>query len=286
IMYKPEEFAIRIENLNKMYKIYNKPKDRILDVLGFGKLAQKNCQEFWALRDINLTIKKGSKVALVGRNGAGKSTLLKIISGNLKATSGEVTVNGKVSALMELGTGFHPEFTGAENIYASLSYMGIIGLEAKHLYEDIVEFSELEDFIHKPVKTYSAGMYARLAFSTSTTVVPEILIIDEILGAGDAYFINKSMERMKKLTDKGTTVLFVSHDIASVQKLCSEAIWIDRGKVILEGEILEVTAEYLASIRKQEELRLKAKNIRLKQNNAKSLEENIKENLIYVHLIT
>ncbi|WP_458411717.1 ABC transporter ATP-binding protein [Schinkia sp. CFF1] len=284
-MYKNQD-AISISGLSKMYKTFNNPKYRILDLLGFGKLSKNKYNEFWALKDINLNIKKGSKVALVGRNGAGKSTLLKIISGTLAPTSGQVKINGKVSALMDLGTGFHPEFSGRENIFASLAYSGVVGKEAEEKFEEILDFSELEDFIENPVKTYSAGMYARLAFATSTAIVPEILIIDEILGAGDAYFINKSIERMKKLTEGGTTVLFVSHDITSVQKLCSEAIWIDKGHVVMEGHILDVTAEYLASIRKQEEKRLKARNLRLKHNDLKTLEEGINNEIVYCHLIT
>lgn len=284
-MYKNQD-AITISGLSKMYKTFNKPKYRILDLLGFGKLTKNKYNEFWALKDININIKKGSKVALVGRNGAGKSTLLKIISGNLAPTSGKVKINGNVSALMDLGTGFHPEFSGRENIFASLAYSGVVGKEAEEKFEEILDFSELEDFIDNPVKTYSAGMYARLAFATSTAIVPEILIIDEILGAGDAYFINKSIDRMKKLTEGGTTVLFVSHDITSVQKLCSEAIWIDKGTVVMEGHILDVTAEYLASIRKQEEKRLKARNLRLKHNDLKTLEEGINNEIVYCHLVT
>lgn len=281
-----DEYAVQINNVNKLFKSYKHPRDRILDVLGFGFLTKNRYEEFWALKDINLNIKKGSKIALVGRNGAGKSTLLKIIAGSLRPTDGDIKINGKVSALMELGTGFHPEFSGRENIFASLSYSGIVGKEAKEKFEEIVDFSELEEFIDKPVKTYSAGMYARLAFATSTAVIPEILIVDEILGAGDAYFINKSIERMKKLTEGGTTVLFVSHDISSVQKMCNEAVWIDKGKVVMEGNILDVTAEYLASIRKQEERRLKARNVRLKHNNFKTLEEGIEDSLVYFHFIT
>ncbi|WP_286883314.1 ABC transporter ATP-binding protein [Aneurinibacillus sp. UBA3580] len=281
-----DDIAISISHVSKMFKIYKRPRERILDLLGLGILTRNKADEFWALKDIDLKIKKGSKIALIGRNGAGKSTLLKIIAGNLKPTTGEVQVAGKVSALMELGTGFHPEFTGRENIYASLSYSGIVGKEAKEKFDEIVDFSELEEFIDKPVKTYSAGMYARLAFAASTAIVPEILIIDEILGAGDAYFVNKSIERMKKLTEGGTTVLFVSHDITAVQKMCNEAIWIDRGRVVMEGHILDVSAEYLASIRKQEEKRLRARNIRLKQNDLKTLEESLQSQVIYCHLIT
>ncbi|HHY71905.1 MAG TPA: ABC transporter ATP-binding protein [Bacillus bacterium] len=280
------DYAILINGVSKMFKMYKNPKHRILDLLGFGKFTAEQYQEFWALKDIDLKIKRGSKIALIGRNGAGKSTLLKIITGILQPTNGTVYANGKVSALMDLGTGFHPEFSGKENIFASLAYSGVIGKEAEEKYEEIVDFSELGEFIDKPVKTYSAGMYARLAFATSTAIVPEILIIDEILGAGDAYFINKSINRMKKLTEGGTTVLFVSHDMVSVQKMCDEAIWIDKGNIIMQGHILDVSAEYMDSIRKQEERKLRSRNVRLKSNDFRTLEEASEGQLVYVHLIS
>lgn len=272
-MYK-DEFAVRIRDLSKMYKTYHTKNDKVLDLLNIRNPFKKNnYEEFWALRDINIEIRKGQKIGIIGRNGAGKSTLLKIITGNVKPNTGSMEVNGKVSALLELGTGFHPEFTGRENIFASLAYLGVTRKEAEKQLEEIIEFSELEDFIDKPVKTYSAGMYTRLAFSVSTAISPEILIIDEVLGAGDAYFLNKSIERMKKLTEGGTTVLFVSHDIISVQKMCNEAIWIDNGKIMMKGDTLSVSKEYLYAIRQQEELRLRAKNLKIKQRQLKLLEE-------------
>ena len=277
--------AIIIENLSKMYKVYNSKRDRIFDLLNLKMfLNQNSYNEFWALKDINIKIPKGMKLGILGRNGAGKSTLLKIITQNIKPTQGNLIINGKVSALLELGTGFHPEFTGKENIYSSLAYMGVERKEAEKKYDEILDFSELEEFIDKPVKTYSAGMYARLAFSVATSIEPEILIIDEVLGAGDAYFVNKCIERMKKLTDGGTTVLFVSHDISSVQKMCSHAIWIDNGKVLMQGDILDVSKAYLASVRKQEELRLKAANMKLKRNTLKAFANDDSIQLLF-HLI-
>lgn len=274
-----DEMAISVKNLSKMYKVYKNKKDKVLDLLNIkSPFKEKNHDEFWALKDINLEIKKGEKLGIIGRNGAGKSTLLKIITGNITPTSGEVRLNGKVSALLELGTGFHPEFTGRENIYASLAYLGLSRKEAETQYQSIVEFSELEDFIDKPIKTYSAGMYTRLAFSVATSINPEILIIDEVLGAGDAYFLSKSIERMKKLTEGGTTVLFVSHDINSVQKMCSRAVWIDNGKMIMNGDIISVSKEYMYSIRQQEELRLRAKNLKIKQKQLKFIESNDSKN--------
>ena len=252
------DVAISLRNVSKMYRIFEKPAYKVLDSLGITMSSK--VQEFWAIRDIDLDIYRGSRVGLLGRNGAGKSTLLKIISENIQATSGHMKINGQVSALLELGTGFHPEFSGRENIYASLSYMGVTGKEAHRKYEEIVDFSELEEFIERPIKTYSAGMYARLAFSTATAIKPEILIIDEILGAGDAYFASKSVERMKNLTDNGVTVLFVSHDLSSLQKLCDYAVWIDRGRIIMKGDTLTVSKAYMASIREQEETRLKLRS--------------------------
>lgn len=286
-MYKAnDDYSITIENLSKMYKIYHKKRDRILDLLNLKLFMDRNSyDEFWALKDVGIKIPKGMKLGILGRNGAGKSTLLKIITGNIKPTNGQITINGKISALLELGTGFHPEFTGRENIYASLAYMGIDQKEAEQRYDDILDFSELEDFIDKPVKTYSAGMYARLAFSVATSIEPEILIIDEVLGAGDTYFVNKCIERMKKLTEGGTTVLFVSHDISSVQKMCTHAIWIDNGKLLMQGDIIDVSKAYLASVRKQEELRLKAENMKLKRNVVKAFENNDSTQLLF-HFIT
>src|SRR4051812_45482837 len=251
--------AIRIDKLSRMYKRYRQPRHRVLDALGF-KLSPNDFDEFWALRDISFTVGRGERVGLVGRNGAGKSTLLSIVCGRLMPTAGSVTVNGKVQALMELGTGFHPEFTGRQNILASLAYQGVTGARARGLLEEIVDFSELEEFIEQPVKTYSSGMYARLAFSTATAIEPDLLIIDEILGAGDAYFASKCADRMRRLTeDSGATVLFVSHDITSVQALCTRAIWIERGQLHMEGDTLSVSKSYYASILKQEEERLRAR---------------------------
>ena len=252
------QYAIQISNLSKMYKIYKNNFYKILDL--FGISFSKNYEEFWALKDINLTIKKGEKVGIIGRNGAGKTTLLNIIAGNLQPTSGKILVSGKVNALFTLGTGFHPEFSGRENIRSSLAFQGITGKEALELEKEIIEFSELEDFIDQPLKTYSAGMYTRLAFTVATTIKPDILIIDEILGAGDAYFNAKALERMDKLTNSGATVLFVSHDLSSVQKICDRCIWIDKGKIREDGKTLDVIKSYSADVRRREELRLLSQN--------------------------
>jgi lipopolysaccharide transport system ATP-binding protein len=264
--------AIQLQQVGKMYKLYRRPADKVLDALGFSRFIPKfdlRYREFWALRELSLEIPRGQRLGLIGRNGSGKSTTLKIISGNIPATEGTVHVHGNVQALMELGTGFHPEFTGRQNIRASLAYHGLSRRKIQSLEDEIIDFTELEEFIDQPVKTYSAGMYARLAFSTATSIEPEILIIDEVLGAGDAYFSGKCVERMRRLTEEsGATVLFVSHDLGSVQQLCERVIWIDRGRIVRDGPPMEVTKAYYASILQQEEVRLKARNARLSRRQA------------------
>ncbi len=268
--------AIAIQSLGKVYRLYRRPRDRFIDAFGLGRLlfwCRSDYQEFWALRGLNLTVRRGERLGIIGRNGAGKSTLLKIITGNIAPSEGRVTVQGRVQALLELGTGFHPEFTGRENIRASLGYHGLPSRLLAEKEEEIIDFAELDEFIDQPVKTYSAGMYARLAFSTATAIEPEVLIIDEVLGAGDAYFSAKCVERMRSLTEgSGATVLFVSHDLGSVQQLCRRVIWIDRGRIVMDGAPLEVTKAYYASVLAQEELRIRARNARLGRREAGRLE--------------
>lgn len=250
---------IEISNLSKMYRLYRRPYHRILDLLGFA-LPTHTYNEFWALRDMSLKLKAGQRLGIIGRNGAGKSTLLKIVAGQLQPTHGTVTVRGEVQALMELGTGFHPEFTGRENVFAALSYKGILGKEAQRRFDEIVEFSELDEFIDNPFKTYSNGMQARLAFSVSTAIEPEILIIDEILGAGDAYFASKSGERMRQIVEGGASVLLVTHAMDQIVRYCEEAIWIERGRHVMQGASLEVVKAYEEFIHNLEDRRLQAKN--------------------------
>jgi lipopolysaccharide transport system ATP-binding protein len=271
--------AITINGLGKRYKLYRSPADKFCDVFGLNRLLfwrKVEHRSFWALRGLDLTIQQGERIGLIGRNGAGKSTLLKIISGSVGPTEGTLQVHGQVQALMELGTGFHPEFTGRENIRASLAYQGI-SVAAMPLAEaEIIDFSELDDFIDQPVKTYSAGMYARLAFATATYLKPEILIIDEILGAGDAYFAGKCIERMRRITeDSSSTVLFVSHDLSSVQRLCTRVLWIDRGRVRMQGDPLEVIKAYGDQVRREENLRLQARDLKLQKNQTARLRERL-----------
>lgn len=284
------EIAIAINNLGKMYKLYRRSTDKLLDAFGLTPWLfwrTEFYQEFWALRGLCLEVKKGERLGIIGRNGAGKSTLLKTITGNITPTEGVVEVHGRIQALLELGTGFHPEFTGRQNIHASLAYQGLSSAQIRSKEEEIIDFAELEEFIEQPVKTYSAGMYARLAFATATAIEPDILIVDEVLGAGDAYFAGKCVEQMRKLTEgSGATVLFVSHDLGSVQRLCTRALWIDRGRIVRQGDPLDVMKAYAAMIRKEEEMRLQARDLKILKKQAVQLgrHEDIYDKLLF-HLI-
>jgi lipopolysaccharide transport system ATP-binding protein len=286
------EVILQLKDVGKKYNFYHDKKSKVLNLLGVP-VSNKKYFEYWALRDISFELKEGERVGLIGRNGAGKSTTLKLIAGTMKPSTGSIVVNANIQALLELGTGFHPEFTGRQNIYSSLSYHGVTGRQASALYDEIVDFSELEKFIDRPLKTYSSGMYSRLAFSIATSIIkskkePGLLIIDEVLGAGDAYFSAKCAALMKQLTSNGASVLFVSHDISAVQMICNRAIWIERGTMIMDADPLEVSKEYAASIRRQENIRLRALNMKIHKDQIKDLEQNhISENHSYVcRLIT
>jgi lipopolysaccharide transport system ATP-binding protein len=260
-MSKP--LAIQLKNVGKMYKQYNSPLDTALDMLGLGRLVKrsKHYREFWALRNIDLEIEVGGRIGIVGRNGAGKTTLLKLLTRNFAPTEGEIQVTGNVQALMSTGGGFHPEFTGYENIRASLVYQGLTAKEIHEAVQDIEEFTELGDFLKQPFKTYSAGMQARLTFATATAIKPEILIIDEVLGAGDGYFIAKATERMQQLIENsGGTIILVSHALDQILRFCDQAIWIDRGRITESGSSLETVKAYQAYILSLQDMRLKANN--------------------------
>ena len=280
------DITISIDRVARMFKRYRNPRYRVMEALGL-RLPKNAYDEFWALRDISFTVRRGERVALIGRNGAGKSTLLNIVCGRLRPTSGTVTVQGRIQALMELGTGFHPDFTGRENVLSSLAYQGISGAKALALLDEVIDFAELDDFIDQPIKTYSAGMYARLAFSTATAFDPNVLIIDEVLGAGDAYFAAKCTERMRRLTlETGATVLFVSHDLASAERLCQRAIWIERGQMHMSGSTREVSKSYHASILEQEESRLRARTSMAISRMRGDTKNPDGHNLIQVRLVT
>jgi len=242
-----DSLAINIRNVSKVYKLYGNKTDQLIDVLGLQRIGIKTKTEpkdFIALNDISLEVPQGHRIGIVGRNGAGKTTLLKLICGNYRPTSGEVVVNGMVQALMNVGLGFHPEFTGRENIEASLQYNGLGYDEYQKAIDEIIEFCELGEFIDQPFKSYSLGMQSRLQFACATAIKPDILIVDEVLGAGDAYFIAKSKARVEKLIHSGCTMLLVSHSMQQVLELCDEAIWLDKGKIRMQGESFRVVKAY------------------------------------------
>ncbi|WP_435307693.1 ABC transporter ATP-binding protein [Sebaldella termitidis] len=246
---------IELSEINKVYKLYNSKKARLKEALSITR--KKEHVNFYALRDINLGIEKGEVVGLLGKNGAGKSTLLKIITGVLTPTSGEIKINGKISALIELGAGFNPEYSGYENIYLYGTLMGYKREDMEKKVDSILNFADIGDFIYQPVKTYSSGMFARLAFSVAVSMEPEILIVDEILAVGDLRFQIKCMEKMSELMEGGTTVLFVSHDVNSIKRFCNKALWIHDGKVKEYGEVSVVTDNYLDFLRLEDFLREK-----------------------------
>lgn len=236
------ETVIKVEHLSKSYKLFDKPSDRLKETLHpFGK---RYSRDFYALNDVSFEVKKGECIGLLGKNGAGKSTLLKVLTGVLTPSAGSVSVKGKISALLELGGSFNLEMTGMQNIYLNGTLMGFTKEEMDGKVDNILAFADIGDFINQPVKMYSSGMFARLAFAVSVNVEPEVLIIDEVLAVGDIRFQMKCMNKMKELMGGGTTVLFVSHDINAVRRLCSRAIWFDHGKVIREGSVDRVAASY------------------------------------------
>lgn len=218
---------VKITNLTKSYRLYDDPKDRVKET--FSITGKKYSREFKALDGITIDVKKGETVGIIGTNGAGKSTLLKIITGVLSPTSGDVQINGKIAALLELGAGFNQEYTGLQNIYLNGRIMGYTKKQMDTKIQNIIEFADIGDFINQPVKTYSSGMFARLAFAVSINVEPDILIVDEALSVGDLFFQNKCFRKFEELKKKGVTILFVSHDIASVRQMCSRVLWIDHG---------------------------------------------------------
>ena len=242
----PEAVAISLRHVTKSYRLFGSQRAQLMEVLGLHGLMRRRDEhkEFRALSDVSLEVARGARVGIVGRNGAGKTTLLKLISGNFAPTSGEIQVNGTVQALMGTGLGFHPEETGRENALASLQYNGLGRSEYEAAMADILEFSELGEYIDQPFKTYSLGMQARLMFATSTAIHPEILIVDEVLAAGDAYFIAKSRTRMEKLVQGGCTLLLVSHSSQQLLELCQEAVWLDRGKIRMRSDAFAVVKAY------------------------------------------
>jgi lipopolysaccharide transport system ATP-binding protein len=240
--------ALAVRNIGKIYQLYARPVDRLKQIVT-RRLYHKR---FVALEDISFALSAGETLGIIGDNGAGKSTLLKILSGTLTPTTGEVITCGRVAALLELGAGFHPEFTGRQNIYLNAALMGLKDEETRAREQEIIDFSELEDSIDRPVKTYSSGMYVRLAFSIATTVDPDILIIDEALSVGDQHFQKKCIDRMMSFRRNGKTILFCSHSMYLVQELCDKAIWLKRGRLNKLGQTSKVINAYTDWVRAQE----------------------------------
>jgi ABC-type polysaccharide/polyol phosphate transport system ATPase subunit len=234
--------AVRVDSVSKQYRIYDRPADRLKETLTRGHW--KAHREFWALKDISFAIEAGTTTGIIGPNGSGKSTLLQIITGTLEPTHGNVSIEGRVAALLELGAGFNPEFTGIENIFMNAALMGFSRAETEHLLPEIANFAEIGDFIYQPLKTYSSGMYIRLAFAAAIAVQPQILIIDEALAVGDAVFQHRCMRRIKEMQENGTTILFVSHDPSAIRALCNHAILLNQGQKIAEGTPSDVLNRY------------------------------------------
>ena len=239
------DYAIQVKSLSKCFFVYNQPIDRLKQFI-FPKFGSKRkyYNEFWAVNNINLNIKRGETVAIIGRNGSGKSTLLQLICETLQPTTGSVHVNGRIAALLELGSGFNPEFTGRENVYLNASIYGLTTEQIDERFESIAQFADIGDFIEQPVKTYSSGMYVRLAFAVIAHVDADVLVIDEALAVGDAVFTQKCMRFIRAFQKKGT-LLFVSHDMSSVQNLCEKALWINKGNKVSYGSSKEIAEQYL-----------------------------------------
>ena len=248
--------AIRVLHMSKCYHMYAQPGDRLKQALAslanqlFGLQTTPYFREFWSLKDVSFEVKKGETLGIIGRNGAGKSTLLQILCGTLTPTSGTVQTYGRVAALLELGAGFNPEFTGRENIVMNASVLGLTDLEIKGRLEDIIAFADIGPFIDQPVKTYSSGMYVRLAFSIATSVDPDILVIDEALSVGDGSFARKSFDRIIALRDAGKTILFCSHSLYQVEAICDRVVWLDGGQVQVMGEPAKAIVAYNAMLNK------------------------------------
>lgn len=235
--------AIKVNNISKIYKMYDNKSDRLKEVL--NPFKKKYYRDFYALKNISFEVNKGETIGIIGQNGSGKSTLLKIITGLLTPSSGTVNINGRVSALLELGAGFNPEYTGVENIYLNGTIMGYSKEEIDDKVNDILKFADIGDFSGQPVKNYSSGMFSRLAFAVAINIDPDVLIVDEALSVGDVFFQNKCYKKFDELKKRGVTILFVSHDISSIKQMCSKVVWLDKGKQVMFDEKNKVCDFYL-----------------------------------------
>ncbi len=236
------EVAIRVDNVSKLYKLYDKPSDRLKEALGLSK--KKLYKEHYALHNVSFDVKKGETVGIIGTNGAGKSTILKIITGVLNPSDGKVEINGRISALLELGAGFNMEYTGIENIYLNGTMIGFSREEIDAKMQDILEFADIGDFVNQPVKTYSSGMFVRLAFAVAINIEPEILIVDEALSVGDVFFQAKCYHKFEEFKKMGKTILFVSHDLSSISKYCDRVVLLNKGGKLAEGTARDMVDIY------------------------------------------
>lgn len=243
------EYAIDIQHITKTYNMYKKPSDRFKEALSPTKKSYHDL--FYALDDVTMQIKKGEMIGFVGENGSGKSTMLKIITGVLTPTSGSMVINGKISALLELGSGFNPEYSGYENIFLNGMVLGFSREEMEERVQDVIDFTDIGDHLYQPVKTYSSGMFVRLAFAVAINVDPDILIVDEALAVGDLEFQLKCMEKFTEIKNSGKTILFVSHDVNSIRRFCDRTFWLQHGKVVEYGDTMDVTTNYENFLKKK-----------------------------------
>lgn len=248
----PANIAIRVQDLSKCYQLYDRPQDRLRQFVlprlarAVGQAPRSYHREFWALRDVSFEVKRGETVGIIGRNGSGKSTLLQMICGTLNPTAGNIQTNGRIAALLELGSGFNPEFTGRENVYLNAQILGLSREEVDARFDDIVAFADIGDHLDQAAKTYSSGMFVRLAFAVAANVTPDILIVDEALAVGDIRFQIKCQRKFNEIRDAGKTILVVSHSSSDITRLCNRAIWLDGGQMRGMGAAKSVVNEYLA----------------------------------------
>ncbi len=233
--------VVDVKDLSKRFGMYSSPAERLFEILS---PFRRDSHKFWALKDVSFQLREGEALGVIGRNGSGKSTLLQVLCGVLRETSGQVSVNGRVSALLELGAGFHAEFKGRDNVYMNGAIMGLSHKEMDARFQAIADFAEIGDFMEQPIKTYSSGMFVRLAFACAVNIAPDILVVDEALGVGDAYFQQKCMQKIMEFRDKGGTMLIASHDMKTINTLCDSAILLNKGTVIEKGDPATVTHAY------------------------------------------
>ena len=252
-----DDIAIKVEGLSKCYHIYDTPRDRLKQFVMprlqrlIGKQPQQYFREFWALKDVSFEVKKGETFGIIGRNGSGKSTLLQMICDTLSPTGGSVETRGRIAALLELGSGFNPEFSGRENVYMSCALLGLNKEEIDNRFDDIAAFADIGDFIEQPIKTYSSGMFVRLAFAVNVISSPDIMVVDEALAVGDMNFQAKCMTALTRFQQRGGTVLFVSHDVGAVKSLCRQAVYLEHGQVVHTGPAPEVAERYVRAMREE-----------------------------------